>query len=247
MIFFDVDDTLYDHLLPFRKSIAGVVEDRSDFPYETAYHRLRYYSDKLSLELGGAGAMEAGAATEGMRVRRFQLTLAEFGIELSEAEAAEVQAAYLGCQYDIEMFPGARELLVGLAASGIGIGVITNGAGRHQRRKIEAMRLGEVVAPEHIFVSGEAGWDKPDVRLFRHIEAVTGTKPEQCIYVGDSWRNDVVGALGAGWTAIWFNHRGVKPETADQPHHIVASYDELKQLLEEKGLLRRESDKASIL
>ncbi|OUS78657.1 HAD family hydrolase [Paenibacillus sp. MY03] len=230
-VFFDVDDTLYDHLLPFRKAIQGLTSDRPDFPFEEAYHRLRYYSDKLSLELGGAGAMEAGAATEGMRRRRFQLTLAEFGIQLSDEEAAEVQAAYIGCQYDIEMFPGSRELLAKLAASGIAVGLITNGAGNHQRRKIEAMRLEEFVSPERIFISGETGWDKPDIRLFRHINAATGTTPEQCVYVGDSWRNDVVGALGAGWTVVWFNYRGAQPESDDQPHHIVADYKELADLL----------------
>ena len=60
-IFFDVDDTLYDHLIPFRKAVAERVGTRGDFPYEEAYHRLRYHSDMLSLELGGAGAMEAAS------------------------------------------------------------------------------------------------------------------------------------------------------------------------------------------
>ncbi|MDF2837871.1 MAG: Haloacid dehalogenase domain protein hydrolase [Paenibacillus sp.] len=229
-IFFDVDDTLYDHLIPFRKAVAGWVGAREDFPFEEAYHRLRYYSDMLSLELGGAGAMEAGASTEWMRWRRFQLTLAEFGIMLSEGEAAEVQKAYIGCQYDIDMLPGARELLAELGARGVGVGLITNGAGPHQRRKIEAMGLERLVEPNRIFISGEAGWDKPDARLFRHINEATGSLPDQCVMVGDSWRNDVIGALRAGWAAVWFNHRGAIPETNEEPHHIVANYDELTAL-----------------
>ncbi|MDQ6422694.1 HAD family hydrolase [Paenibacillus sp. LHD-117] len=232
-VFFDVDDTLYDHLLPFRKAVSKWVSRVPDFPYEKAYHRLRYYSDILSLELGGAGMMEAGDATEGMRRRRFQLTLAEFGIELSEEESAEVQAAYIGCQYDIEMFPGARELMAELAATGTIVGLVTNGAGPHQRRKIEAMRLEGLIAPENIFVSGEVGWDKPDARIFRYINEVTGTKPEDCVYIGDSWRNDVIGALAADWTVVWFNHRGTVPETDDRPHHIVAGYKELAGLFSE--------------
>lgn len=230
-VFFDVDDTLYDHLIPFRKAVAGRVGVQKSFPYEKAYHRLRYHSDMLSLQLGGAGAMESGAATEWMRWRRFQLTLAEFGITLGDEEAAEVQGAYIGCQYDIEMLPGARELLMELGSRGIHVGLLTNGAGPHQRRKIEAMRLERLVAPERIFISGERGWDKPDVRLFRHINEATGSRPDQCVMVGDSWRNDVIGALGAGWTAVWFNHRGAEPETDDQPHHIVANFEELAALL----------------
>lgn len=230
-VFFDVDDTLYDHLLPFRKAIWNWVEDHSSFPFEEAYHRLRYYSDILSLKMGGAGAIETGAATEWMRIERFRLTLAEFGIRLSEAQAAEVQAAYLGCQYDIEMFPGATELILQLQTAGRLVGLITNGAGGHQRKKIEAMELTKLIPQNHIFISGEAGWDKPDKRLFQHVNEMTGTAPEDCVYVGDSWRNDVIGALEAGWTVVWFNHRKQKPEAGPQPHDMAANYEELARIL----------------
>ena len=66
-VFFDVDDTMYDHLLPFRKAVRRQVAEKPEFPFEEAYHRLRYYSDILSLELGGAAAMGSGEAVELMR------------------------------------------------------------------------------------------------------------------------------------------------------------------------------------
>lgn len=230
-IFFDVDDTLYDHLTPFRKAVEQVAEPGAQFPFEMAYHRLRYYSDILSLELGGAGAMEAGDATEGMRRRRFQLALAEFGIELSDEEAAKMQAAYIGCQYDIEMFPGARELIKELVAKGHLVGLITNGAGGHQLKKIKAMKLDDLIPSKLQFISGNAGWDKPDKRLFDYVNAETGTSSEMSVYIGDSWRNDVIGAVEAGWTAIWFNHREAKPESDHQPHYTAGSYEELRAIL----------------
>lgn len=232
-IFFDVDDTLYDHLLPFRTAVESVVGEQldSDFPFEAAYRRMRHYSDELSLELGGAGAMETGSATELMRRRRFQLSLAEFGIELTEERAKRMQAAYIGCQYEITMFEGARELIDQLIMNGWTVGLITNGAGEHQMTKIRAMQLDKLLPPEHIFVSGLAGWDKPDHRLFAHVNEKTGTSPANTVYIGDSWRNDVIGALGAGWTAIWFNHRRANPESEHEPQYIAASYKELEQLL----------------
>ncbi|WP_219835036.1 HAD family hydrolase [Paenibacillus sp. R14(2021)] len=233
-IFFDVDDTLYDHLLPFRKAVeqvAGPLLPLEGFPYPAAYHRLRYHSDMLSLQLGGAGAMEAGAATERMRMRRFQLTMAEFGLALSDEQAEAMQAAYIGCQYDIELFSGARELLTRLAEAGWLIGLITNGAPSHQQLKIDAMKLDGIVAVERQFISGSHGWDKPDPRLFHYVNEQTGTRPADCIYVGDSWRNDVVGALEAGWRVIWFNHRRAEPESEHTPTHEAASYDELARLL----------------
>ncbi|NBD24217.1 HAD-IA family hydrolase [Paenibacillus sp. T1] len=233
-VFFDVDDTLYDHLIPFRKAVeqaAGGQRALGDFPFAAAYLRLRYHSDMLSLELGGAGAMEAGAATDYMRMRRFQLTLAEFGIPLTDAQAEAMQAAYIGCQYDIAMFDGARELLEELARAGWVVGLITNGAPRHQRSKIEAMRLDELIPRERQLISGSLGWDKPDARVFRHANELTGTLPENSVYVGDSWRNDVVGALEAGWRVVWFNHRRAERESAHEPTFEASSYAELRELL----------------
>lgn len=230
-VFFDVDDTLYDHLTPFRRAVDEIARPAGDFPYEAAYHRLRYYSDMLSLELGGAGSGAYESAVEDMRRRRFQLALEEFGIDLSLDQAKQMQAAYIGCQYDIEMFDGARELLQQLAADGHVVGLITNGPLEHQMNKIAAMKLGEIIPDERLFVSGAVGWDKPDTRIFAYVNEITGTSPEHSFYIGDSWRNDVIGALGAGWSVIWFNHRGTEPESEHIPHYTAASYKELGEIL----------------
>ncbi|NIK69154.1 MULTISPECIES: HAD family hydrolase [unclassified Paenibacillus] len=231
-VFFDVDDTLYDHLSPFRQAVIAVVGDREGFPYEEAYHRMRYHSDMLSLEMGGAGAMESGSSTELMRRRRFELALAEFGIALSEEQASAMQAAYIGCQFNIAMFEGARELIEQLVKAGYVVGLLTNGAENHQLKKIRAMELDHLIPPERQFVSGKIGWDKPDIRVFQHVNEATGTRPEKSVYIGDSWRNDVIGALEAGWSVIWFNHRGASPESGEHtPNHTAASYEELARLL----------------
>ncbi|RAR44309.1 HAD family hydrolase [Paenibacillus sp. MDMC362] len=232
-IFFDVDDTLYDHLAPFRDAVQKVARPDGAFPYEAAYHRMRYYSDKLSVELGGAGTAAYGEAVEDMRRRRFQFALAEFGIQLTLKEAEAVQQTYLERQYDITMFEGARELLKKLTDAGHVVGLITNGPAEHQMNKIAAMQLGDLIPEERLFVSGAVGWDKPDPRIFHHVNRLTGTEPEDSYYIGDSWRNDVVGALAAGWHVIWFNHRSVGPESEHQPQHTVASYGELERLLDE--------------
>ncbi|MEK3885305.1 HAD family hydrolase [Paenibacillus sp. PL2-23] len=231
-IFFDVDDTLYDHMAPFRKAVWSWIPqgERAAFPFEQAYHRLRYYSDMLSLKLGGAGVMGDELAS-GMRRERFKLTLEEFGVAVSAEEAEEIQAAYLACQFDIDMFPGARELLTQLQENGCIVGLITNGAEEHQRQKIEAMGLHKLLPEDRIFISGAAGWDKPDPRLFRHVNELTGTLPGSSLYIGDSWRNDVIGALSAEWSVIWFNHRGAAPESEHEPQHVAICYDELMRLI----------------
>jgi len=230
-VFLDVDNTLYDHLQPFREAVEAVLGADDRFPYEKAYHRMRYYSDSLSAAFGGAGAMEGSSAMEDMRRERFRLAFREYGIELGAERAAAMQAAYLGCQYRLQPYPGVRELIEQLLARGIVVGLITNGPKRHQQNKIHALGLDRLIPPERRFISAAVGWDKPDPRIFAYANERTGTEAETSVYIGDSWRNDVAGALAAGWRVIWFNHRGVEPESAGAPTWTAGSYDEIARLL----------------
>lgn len=229
-VFFDVDDTLYDHLQPFREALEETLDTGQDFPYEPAYHRMRYYSDYLSAEAGGTPTH--GQVLASMRTERFIRSLGEFDLALTAEQAEAVQAAYLNRQFDIRPFPGAFDLIGKLQELGVVVGVITNGPPDHQWRKIRALGVDRLIPAELVFISGAVGLTKPDVRLFELIAGKLGKTAEQCCYIGDSWRNDVVGAAGAGWRAIWFNHRGVRPEEDSHlPHTPVTNYGELARLL----------------
>ncbi|WP_211747338.1 HAD family hydrolase [Paenibacillus sp. Marseille-Q4541] len=229
-VFFDVDDTLYDHLAPLRKALQDVLSLPEDMPYGEIYHRFRYYSDLLSEEKN-LSAVPEDAALADMRRRRFMLALAEFGVFITENEAEAAQAAYVNSQFLIQPFPGAMDLMENLTRLGVKVGLITNGPEEHQQKKLEALQVERYIPKHHIFVSGGVGYAKPDVRLFEHANKITGTTPEHSYYVGDSWRNDVVGAIDAGWTVLWFNHRDALPESDHTPHFTVHNYDEIAERL----------------
>ncbi|MFB5266925.1 HAD family hydrolase [Paenibacillus enshidis] len=231
-VFFDVDDTMYDHLQPTRGALQHVMGLDDSFPYEAAYHRIRYYSDKLAAEGGLLHRAPGTSELEEMRIRRFILAMREFGSELSWEQAARLQAEYLDRQYRITPFIGAPELMKDLADAGVLVGLITNGPEEHQLQKIRALALESHVAPEHVFISGAVGYAKPDPRIFTAVNERTGTTADVCWYVGDSWRNDVVGASLAGWKVLWFNHRQTEPETTEHsPYGTAASYEELREML----------------
>lgn len=228
-VFFDLDDTLYDHLTPFQGALMQILQTPSDFPYEKAYHQMRYYSDQLSDRFGGTPTTEPELSQ--LRHGRFRLALEEFGLHLSEQQVAAVQQAYYNKQFEIVLFKGAKELIEVLQSESIFVGIITNGPLPHQMKKIEALHLKTLIPLEAIFVSGDVGFTKPDVGIFDHVANKFGITPAHCYYIGDSWRNDVVGALDAGWKSVWFNHRNVQPATTHCPHFEVKSYDELHHLL----------------
>lgn len=231
-VFFDLDDTLYDHLNPFRAALTNILSTPPDFPYDQAYHRMRYYSDALSAELGGTPTH--GEELHQMRRQRFQLALAEFGLSLAPELAQTVQEEYLSLQYTIELYDGVEELITELQARSFVVGVITNGPRDHQMNKVKALNLTRLIPEELIYISGAVGFTKPDARLFQHVTGQLGLAPQNCFYIGDSWRNDVVGALDAGWKVLWFNHRSVEPESDHQPHHRVADYQEIAHVLLER-------------
>jgi HAD superfamily hydrolase (TIGR01549 family) len=82
------------------------------------------------------------------------------------------------------------------------VGILTNGFATLQRGKIKRHRLDDYV--DFILVSEEAGYHKPDKRLFRAVLKLAGeVPPEQVLYVGDNFVADIQGALGAGLTPIF--------------------------------------------
>lgn len=239
-VFFDVDDTLYDHLVPFRQALQNVLHTPEQFPYEAAYHRMRYYSDYLSAQAGGTPTQ--GTVLLEMRRNRFKFSLEEFGLHVTDTQADKVQEEYLQHQFTIQLFDGAKELIGQLQNDGVTVGLITNGPPQHQMKKIAALGLKETIPAELIFISGAVGITKPDRGLFDHVAGKLGLPAEACCYIGDSWRNDVIGALNGGWNVIWFNHRKVAPESEHRPHYEAASYDELAALL-----LKREATNGNFL
>ncbi len=97
--------------------------------------------------------------------------------------------------------PDMREVLGELSAR-YPLGLITNGEGRVQRRKIAVAGIESFFSS--IWVSGEVGIAKPDKRIFILCMAAMGIRPQDAVYVGDNIRNDVRGALAAGMRAVHF-------------------------------------------
>ncbi len=99
-------------------------------------------------------------------------------------------------------FEGAAEVLQSLGKQ-YKLGIITNGPSFGQRKKLDQSGLRNYFAEEAIIVSGDFGYKKPDLRLFQVAMERLGVQPEESVYVGDIFRNDVYGAIQAGMHAIW--------------------------------------------
>ncbi|WP_106767535.1 HAD family hydrolase [Paenibacillus faecalis] len=103
------------------------------------------------------------------------------------------------------------------------VGIITNGKASEQRSKLVKLNLYDVFTEGEIFISEELGFEKPQREAFHVPLSYYGLKSEQTLYIGDSWNNDVVGAINAGMSAVWINPAGNNPPSEHKPLFITES------------------------
>src|SRR5262249_49559239 len=70
---------------------------------------------------------------------------------------------------------------------------------------------------QHLVISSEVGWRKPDPRFFAALGAATDLAAEQILHVGDDPENDYQGAINAGLQALLLDQALKSPGFAG-PH-----------------------------
>ena len=222
-VFFDLDDTLYDHLAPFSRALKRAFPEIPEIDTAAAYKKFRSASDQLWSE-----HMKEPDALEKMRLGRIILAMKGMGHEICEEKARYFQELYDSELGTISLFPEAAGILREIRQRGYLTGIISNGPAAHQAAKIDRLGLDEIVPKEMIFLPESFGLAKPDPEVFRYVSRQTGLKGDELIYIGDSWENDVAAPLEAGWKAVWFNHRARKRGSGEASAEIT----ELAELLD---------------
>lgn len=128
--------------------------------------------------------------------------------------------------------PEMIAIVEGLRARGVPYAILSNSEGklRELLDEMELSSLFPIVAD-----SGRLGVEKPDRRIFDWVSAELGVPNAEIVHVGDSLGADVVGALDAGYHAIWFRPAEfgmraptvapVKAEHADRAHVAATAAD----------------------
>ncbi|HET9030991.1 MAG TPA: HAD family hydrolase [Candidatus Aquilonibacter sp.] len=123
--------------------------------------------------------------------------------------------------------PEAKATIDRLTAEGVAIGVLSNGWNPLQVAKARrAGFTGKVLA------SADLGVQKPSPIAFAALAAELGLAPEQCFYVGDDPAGDIVGAMAAGFRAVWIDNEGkTYPSDLPEPTHVVHALHEVIPLV----------------
>jgi putative hydrolase of the HAD superfamily len=84
---------------------------------------------------------------------------------------------------------------------GIKLGIVTNGPTVWQSRKIDALGIAPLF--DTIVISGDAGVEKPDPRIFELALQRCGVVAAESMFVGDHPTADIQGAKSAGLMPVW--------------------------------------------
>jgi putative hydrolase of the HAD superfamily len=145
----------------------------------------------------------------GYRPEVWHDALAALGVE-DPRLANAISEAYVESQRNgHRLIDGAARSVRSLHETGR-LGLLTNGPADIQRLKFQATGLADCF--DAVVISGEVGMGKPDPAVFAYALDQLGASPQTTVMVGDSWERDVLGALGAGLSAVWVAGGRTPPE-----------------------------------
>jgi putative hydrolase of the HAD superfamily len=125
------------------------------------------------------------------------------------------------------LFPYAHEVVDTMRAAGVKLALITNGAAKPQRAKVDRFELTDRF--HHIQIEGEHGFGKPEERAYRHALSVLGVEAHETWMVGDNLEWEVVAPQRLGIHAIWHDSlgNGLPDGHHARPDRIIRCLSEL--------------------
>jgi HAD superfamily hydrolase (TIGR01662 family) len=118
------------------------------------------------------------------------------------------------------LYADVRETLEHLFEKSYKLAVISNGSKSKQEQQLKLLNLQAVIPVQHLFSSQNGGIRKPNPQLFQHALQAMRISASQAVMVGDSWKNDIVGAVNSGMDAIWLRPTH---DNKQSPHRKLGS------------------------
>ncbi len=138
-----------------------------------------------------------------------QLLLEKVNVKDSVQARAQLVRDWFRSDYlpEVQLAAGASELLAQLKDFGCILGVISNRTAPFHD-VLTQLQIAEWF--DITLAAGEVGYWKPNTAIFDHVlSQFPGLTAAECIYVGDNYFADGIGASNAGMTPIVFDPEGL--------------------------------------
>ena len=225
-ILFDLDDTLFDHTKAQNDVILRVTKN-----YPELFGNI---DDRTILDVFrkadiiAVGEFDSGVPLDVVRLGRSKRFLGSLGIKADICE--EITKKYIR-SYSTVILPieGAEKVIRSLHGK-YKLGIVTNGSPEIQMYKLDSLNILKYL--ECKIYSEGVGASKPDPEIFLAATNKLDIAPARCLFVGNSYRDDVIGAKNVGMYTCWFN-RHKEPVPTKETHHDykISTLDELLDIL----------------
>lgn len=159
---------------------------------------------------------------------------ADHALTLDEAALLEAARHYARpMRQGVSATPGAVATLATLRERGYRIGLISNTIWPAELHLEDLEEIGLLPQIEQLIFSGDLGVWKPSPQIFQHMLELLGVRADEAVFVGDSPREDILGAHGVGMRAVWM--RGGFPLGDVRPDATIDALPELLPLLDRWG------------
>jgi putative hydrolase of the HAD superfamily len=224
MIFFDIDETLLDFKGAEYVAVAALYSECSSkfsISHDEFYHNWctvgkkhfnRYLSGEISFEQ--------------QKIERVKEIFSQINMIMHESDASDYFQVYLTHFEDNwKLFDDVIPCLQDL--QDYELGIITNGNSDQQRKKL--MKLGIHEYFKTIITASDAGVAKPNSRIFEIVCRRASKQPNDCFYVGDDFKTDILACGEVNMQGIWLNRRN--EDNGNHHEWTITSLSELRQLI----------------
>jgi putative hydrolase of the HAD superfamily len=225
-IFIDLDKTIWDFESNSRDTFREIF-NKHDLRSQGISHLHKFTEVYLKInDLLWGLYRENKIKKEVLNIKRFELTLQEFGID-NLILATQLAEDYITLSpLKTILFPGSREALNYLMTR-YSLHIITNGFEEVQQKKLDMCKLRKYFST--ITTSEEAGVKKPETGIFELALEKAGAKAGESLMIGDDLLVDMAGARSTGIDTLFFNPN--RHSHQDELDHEVHSWNEVMVIL----------------
>ncbi len=226
-IFFDLDNTLWDHrknaYLTIKELFAQQkISERHNIDFELFHDTYHEINEKLWEQI-----RDGEIDKEYLRKYRFYNTFLKFAVD-DEILADYFELNFLDeiLKYNV-LVPGAADLLDYLKAKDYKMHIISNGFQEVTERKCILSGIADYF--ETITSADSVGIRKPRPEIFQHSLDLAKAEKAESILIGDDWIADVKGAQRFGIDVIFFDVYNDNPQ--EENLKVIKHLSEVKQYL----------------
>ncbi len=200
-IVFDIDGTLLNHEQAVGKSLVNLYSlTKNKIPHSNFEEFSLTWKIKSDQYINDY--LDGRLTFEQQRILRLQSVFGMWDFNLTSEKALEIFKRYLvKYEQNWTLYEDALPCLTIL--KNFPLGVISDGEGEQQRRKLAF--TGILSFFNSIIISGEVGLRKPHPEVFKKSAKELDLSLDEILYVGDQLEIDALGALNAGMHGVLIN------------------------------------------